>query len=173
MLHTLHLEHYGSEHLAGVRDASQAFHEPGARRSEYDKPRGLWVSVKGEDDWPSWCLSEMPHWMTSRARTKITLAADANVLLLTGEGDIDRLTVQYGKPADRGAFITHYIAWEAVAEDHDGIIIAPYVWSRRLHMPTNWYYTWDCASGCIWNARAVSALTPDGYTSGSAEGVAA
>ena len=168
----LTLEHYGNEHLTSIFDTPQMLHEPGAYRSEHEKPRGLWVSVKGEDDWPSWCQSEMPHWMSSRARTRITLAADADILLLTGEGDIDRFTIQYGEPIDRGAFTTHCIAWDAVAEAYDGIIIAPYVWSRRLHLPTNWYNTWDCASGCIWRSRAISGVAPDGYTDAITEDAA-
>jgi hypothetical protein len=47
-----------------------------------------------------------------------------------------------------------YIDWPRVAERFDGVIIAPYQWKHRLELM--WYYGWDCASGCIWNARAVS-----------------
>jgi hypothetical protein len=35
-----------------------------------------------------------------------------------------------------------------------GIEINPYLWKRRLSGGM-WYYGWDCASGCIWNAEAV------------------
>ena len=45
------------------------------------------------------------------------------------------------------------IAWEKVAAKYDGLIITPYIWQRRMEL--NWYYTWDCASGCIWNVRAI------------------
>ena len=50
-----------------------------------------------------------------------------------------------------------FIDWPKVAERYDGIIIAPYQWSRRLDGPM-WYYGWDCASGCVWRARAVLEL---------------
>jgi hypothetical protein len=46
-----------------------------------------------------------------------------------------------------------YIDWLRVAQKSAGIIIAPYIWERRLHLP--WYYGWDCASGCVWDAAAV------------------
>ena len=38
----------------------------------------------------------------------------------------------------------------------DGIIIAPYQWYCR--MTVDWYYTWDCASGCIWNLDAIESV---------------
>lgn len=50
-----------------------------------------------------------------------------------------------------------FIDWQAVASDHDGIIISPYNWPARHEMI--WYYPWDCASGCIWNADAITSIT--------------
>jgi hypothetical protein len=58
------------------------------------------------------------------------------------------------------------IDWMRVAEKHEGILIAPYL-GERLTEPNEfleshkeewwrWYYSWDCASGCIWNPNAVS-----------------
>ena len=44
--------------------------------------------------------------------------------------------------------------------DYQGIIIAPYLWTRRHHESTGWYYSWDCASGVIWDARAIAELKP-------------
>ena len=51
------------------------------------------------------------------------------------------------------------IDWTAVGKNHDAIVIAPYIWERRLDGPM-WYYGWDCASGCVWNATAVAELRP-------------
>ena len=45
------------------------------------------------------------------------------------------------------------INWLAVARDYDGILIAPYCYTRRMTL--DWYNTWDCASACVWNARAI------------------
>jgi hypothetical protein len=33
------------------------------------------------------------------------------------------------------------------------LLITPYIWSCRLDF--NWYYTWDCASGCFWDVSCL------------------
>ena len=48
--------------------------------------------------------------------------------------------------------------WARVGEAYPGIIIAPYIWSRRLDGPM-WYYGWDCASGCVWDPSVVRSIT--------------
>lgn len=42
--------------------------------------------------------------------------------------------------------------------------------SYANRMGFDWYYTWDVASGCIWNAQAIASVTvlsgvPDGAAS--------
>jgi hypothetical protein len=51
------------------------------------------------------------------------------------------------------------IDWSKVAKDFDGIVITPYLWERRLDHHVNWYYGWDCASGCIWNTSVIETIT--------------
>lgn len=53
-----------------------------------------------------------------------------------------------------------WLDWAAIGKLYDGIIIAPYLWERRLNGGAMWYYGWDCASGCIWNPRAISEVNP-------------
>ncbi len=137
------------------------------------KPRGLWVSIEGEDDWPTWCrgsdfgLDRLAH------ATEIMLGADAHVLRLCGRGDILSFHREYGcRPAFADEIGKDHlyrglaVRWGVVAERYQGIIIAPYVWSLRLDWDVRWYYSWDCASGCIWDARAVAELRslPPGAT---------
>jgi hypothetical protein len=65
------------------------------------------------------------------------------------------------------------IDWPKVSERYDGVVIAPYVWSLRMgdyemiegrmrktpdSAISDWYYPWDCASGCIWKASAIKAF---------------
>ena len=50
------------------------------------------------------------------------------------------------------------IDWRLVAEEWQGIVIAPYLWERRFDSDARWYYSWDCASGCIWDHRAIAAI---------------
>jgi len=80
---------------------------------------------------------------------------------LSSAADIDLFTERYGK---YNRLLAVYekgreIAWSLVADEYQGIVIAPYVWSRRLCYGANWYYSWDCASGCVWDASAVAGVS--------------
>jgi hypothetical protein len=136
-----------------------------------DKPRGLWVSVDGEDDWPSWCHREGFAEDRLVHRFRVTLADDADILHLDCDWDIHQFTRDYGVAlADiTGRFglrDSHWIDWPRIAQKWQGIIIAPYCWGSRLEI--GWYYGWDCASGCIWDASAIASVAEIPTTSGVA-----
>lgn len=130
-----------------------------------DKPSGLWLSVEGPTDWREWCESENFGDIPNKVCGVVTLADSAKILRLRSPLAIRRFTDQYGCDpymgplAGRTRFYSYGIDWKRVAEKHDGIIIAPYQWSLRMDHDTNWYYTWDCASGCIWDASAVAGIS--------------
>jgi hypothetical protein len=128
----------------------------------HSKPHGLWISVKGDDDWPWWCRAEDFAVESLHVCHRVTLRPDANILWLRSAEDIDAFTERYSKPwhfpgkPEAVYDLSTGIDWTTVATDYDGLIIAPYIWSRRLSCPaSNWYYGWDCASGCIWNLSAI------------------
>ncbi len=166
----LRLIHYSTEHLTEVRNAAQQLPEGDVigRGDRCDKPAGLWISVEGEDDWLEWCkgagfgLSRLTH------PTEIVLSPKARVLRVEGDVALREFHRTYKcQPwyADKmngstRLFDGSAIRWGDIAEEYDGVIIAPYVWSLRLDMDARWYYGWDCASGCLWNNRAVSELRP-------------
>jgi hypothetical protein len=79
----------------------------------------------------------------------------ARLLLLNSASDIDKFHQKYRQSLRASKFPPGYIGWKRVAENYDGIIIAPYCWERRHHKHARWYYTWDVASGCVWNADAM------------------
>ena len=113
------------------------------------KPNGLWLSV-GED-WKRWCESE--DWGLGRlvTRYQVTLTDNARILQLSTPEDIDAFTVQF--------MWEHMdIDWPEVAARYQGIIIAPYQYTRRLAPNTTWYYPWDCASACIWDLAAIHSI---------------
>lgn len=133
----------------------------------HSKPLGFWVSVgDGEGSWKDWCESE--QWGLERLVNpiEVTLAESAKILWLTNNSEImdftreyDDITAAPGRGHAGGLDWTGcYINWPKVAENFDGIIIAPYLSDCRHDL--SWYYTWDCASGCIWDARAVADLSP-------------
>jgi hypothetical protein len=157
------LIHYSYQPLAAVRSEVQTVPSPGAYRSKYEKPSGLWVSVYGEADWASWCASENFGSLDKAQAYRLTLSPDARILRLPTAFDLDLFTEQYGSDCEWGSttrYVDRVIDWHRVAADWQGIIIAPYHWSRRLNDLSGWYYGWDCASGCVWDASAVAGLEP-------------
>ena len=134
------------------------------KRASHTKPRGFWVSVEGEDDWPSWCRAEEVYQEAFGAAHEVRLADTANIRLVTSVDEIDQFHNEFAAPTDfdiRYRYgIDHWVInWPAVVGEYDGIIIAPYLWDRRLDGGCDWYYTWDCASGCIWNLAAIESVT--------------
>lgn len=167
------LEHYSKGPLAWPpRDYVQTNHKEGWGHPP--KPEGLWVSVKGGDpDWPEWCESEDFRLEHLAVCTRVILADNANIRIVNGEAELATFDEQYGTDYayGYGSSVAHRrIDWIKLAEDYDGLIIAPYVWACRLPWRTDepthryrisdWYYPWDCASGVIWKARAIAAFEP-------------
>lgn len=150
----MRLVHYSAEQLGEIKFTEQWL-------KPHFKPRGLWVSVDScEENWRWWCEAESFSLQSLAQVHDIALAPTANVLELSSAEGIDRFTEQFGASYD---FMTprlqrkgQVVRWAEVAQQYDGIIIAPYIWGRRLHAGTEWYYPWDCASGCIWEPRAVA-----------------
>ena len=149
-LESMTLEHYTAEPL--VLDRTRAY-----KQSAHYKPRGFWVSVKGEDDWPTWCRQENFAWSRLEVCQEVKVSETANILVLDDVSKIVRFNRKYKAPMLPK--MTRYIDWERVAKDCDGIIIAPYQWSIRMNDDLFWYYPWDVASGCIWNLNAIESIT--------------
>lgn len=149
------LEHYSKRPLGKLTCVEQRYPE-----SYFDKPRGLWVSVKGEDDWYSWCHSEGFHLDRLAHCTRIILKPDANVLIVDTPEAITALEDKYGFEHHLAIAVWENrlqrlaINWPKVAEDYQGIIIAPYDFNARWDK--HWYYSWDCASGCIWDTTCIA-----------------
>ena len=152
----MNFSHYSRAPIEAVRDGN-----PNGRGGAY-KPAGLWLSVDGEDDWPAWCSGEGWCCNVDLWHYRVNLAADANVLVLSTADEVCGFGGEYGKMLPREFFAN--IDWPRVALQHDGVIIAPYQWDCRLDDRVNWYYTWDCASGVIWKARAIASIDLLGKT---------
>lgn len=123
---------------------------------EYGKPHGFWISVEGNDDWPSWCEGEQFRLETLAYRSPVSFTDKANILRVT-PGLMSPFDRDYSTEwmwGENGRWTARGIDWRAVAEKYDGIIIAPYSWHHRSDLA--WYYPWDCASGCVWNLDAIT-----------------
>lgn len=154
----MRLEHYSWCPLTFNRDHVYDVTKP----SGCYKPQGFWVSVAGEDDWPTWSLGER-EWIAPFAN-RVMLADNANIHYIRGGLELEQFHDRYSVPEFPNDYPQNprwrEIDWSAVSQDFDGVIIAPYLWSHRLHSYVNWYYSWDCASGVIWNAKAIAAVEP-------------
>lgn len=144
----MRLLHYAHQHVAWIEDRRQ-------KSEPYFKPSGFWVSVEGENDWASWCAGD--GWDIGEKIHEVTLRDGARILFIRDAAGIDGLTDSFGVTC-RYSHTVREIDWRAIARKWQGIIIAPYIWERRLHDRVSWYYTWDCASGCIWDANAVKSI---------------
>jgi hypothetical protein len=146
----MELRHYSHRRLETVTPSIQR-----VPSHAFEKPVGLWVSVLGEDDWPSFCRAEGFGLSSLRVEHTIELADTAHILTLVGGSELDLFTHEYGIQVRGDTAIN----WPEVAAQFQGIIIAPYAYSRRLNSLTNWYYGWDCASGCIWHPAAIASVS--------------
>ena len=161
----MQLLHYTDQPVSWDRDRIYLQDFP----RQFGKPEGLWVSVAGEDDWPSWC-QENDYGIYSLAHvSEVTLTPCAQILFLsTAQQLLDfhsRYAVQteferamVGLLPDEFLVRQRPIDWRTVASDYEGIVIAPYQWDLRLMGPA-WYYTIDCSSGCIWSMRAIASFS--------------
>lgn len=141
------LVHYSAAPL--TFDAERTYEQP---QSNF-KPNGLWLSVEGNDDgWKQWCEGEDFNVDGLVHQTELILKDDANVLVIDTVDALDEFTRTYRWKKNE---LLAAIDWTRVSAMYDGIIIAPYLWSRRHTRETFWYYPWDCASACIWNVRVL------------------
>ncbi|WP_382307357.1 hypothetical protein [Herbiconiux sp. UC225_62] len=159
----MQLRHYTSAPLVFERFWTYEQRKP----MTHSKPRGFWVSVQGEDDWPSWCKSE--GWGTERLvfEHEVTLVADANVLVIDSLDALVAFEAEWGIREEKSftspsrafehSWVDVSINWPAFAARFSGIIIAPYQWQARLNH--DWYYGWDVASGCIWDLSVIASVT--------------
>ena len=127
-------------------------------RSDYEKPVGCWITDDSDNCWRSWCEGEQFS-LESLTHKHEVILDESNILILRCAGDLDYFTEEYGGDCRWGPakqYVNRYIDWHKVAARHDGLIITPYIWRRRMEL--NWYYPWDCASGCIWKAQAIKGI---------------
>lgn len=142
----MRLVHFSSEPLGELRSAIQT--------PNSFKPSGLWVSDEDDNSsWSSWCAGEGFGLDRLTVATEVSLAERAQIMWIRIADEIDDFTARWSRGAEYAG--RRAIDWCALAELYQGVVITPYIWSRRLTHHTFWYYGWDCASGCIWDAAAI------------------
>ena len=158
------LYHYSEKKIGDLRPDFYERHKMIILEDCSMKPHGFWISVEDYADdinWFDWCKSQSFRISHLQYRYSVLLAPDVNILLLNTANLIDHFSNIYVR-ADVNKSM-QMINWKLVKDQYDGIIIAPYQWSRRFCPYITWYYVWDCASGCIWNLDKVK-LSLESFT---------
>lgn len=136
------------------------------------KPKGIWYSCF--NNWYNWIVREMPEWMRNYIHkikinknilTDITNKDKNKLLVIKNDEDFDAFNKNYKIDVSKtlpfiestpfpGApkIIMDIIDWKKVAEDFGGIEICPFLINKQNYY---WYFQWDVASGCIWNASTI------------------
>ncbi len=129
------------------------------------KPNGLWYECQDGSamDWKAFCETGLSDGYSKYDGTYNVILKDKgyNILHITDEYYFDKFVKKYSVPHpvfpdDREEDL---IDWPKVAEAYSGIEICPYLHKKRDVM---WYYGWDVASGCIWDADGVEDLVKAG-----------
>lgn len=115
------------------------------------KPVGLWYGI--DKSWEKWCAENGLDWLSVMYQYEIHIDF-TNVLVINTEKAFEDFHNKYSTMDKDGYY--HTIKWEEVAKDYDGIEIAPYFYQFRMVDKYFWYYSWDCASGCIWNTKLIT-----------------
>jgi len=110
----------------------------------YFKPCGLWYGVGRE--WLDWIRAEHFHEQIGHIY-RLHLNRSGMRMVRTVDA-LDKFNARYVRPEG-----SHSLNWPAVMLAYSGIEIAPYQYSRRFDL--SWYYSWDVASGCVWDPSAV------------------
>lgn len=172
------LVHWSSDIVTSVRGRRQ--YDPSKlkdrRYARGDKPNGFWLSdeSRGAYGWRSWCRDNAFRTYSMRYKHEVELVPDAKILHIRTQTELYDFTQKYGYslldrlerakgPSDPNMIwqprqIIDSIEWWQLTKKYHGIIITPYLWSCRLESWSHWYYTWDCASGVIWNPRAIASV---------------
>ena len=138
---------------------------PGRQATGTHKPVGLWLSDESSFlSWTGWCQREEFPCGGHRTHFRIPWVrrfaesphGGGTVLWLATEREMMMFDAYYGLTyhCHRGEWELDHSTeideiWERLTMDYDGIIISPY--QARLATLVPWYYSWDCASACIWN----------------------
>ncbi len=147
------LTHWSAAPLDKITSANDP---EGTDAGPFTKPKGLWLSDESDYGWQRWCLAEDFGLDSLRHRKNFDVDM-TDVCLLSSSKDLLDFTKAYGRP-DRFLNSRMRIPWREVAKHWKGIVITPYCWPLRLDL--NWYYGWDCASGCIWDVTCLTPVVP-------------
>lgn len=122
------------------------------------KPDGFWYGFG--DEWIDWTETAGPerkgeYIYKLDISEQLKLSNDSKILQIKDYPEILEFTQEYGSSIQIIPGIIFSVDWPRIGLKYDGIEINPYIDQARIDDKTIWYYTWDVASGCIWNLDKV------------------
>jgi hypothetical protein len=121
------------------------------------KPHGLWLSDESDHGWAKWCKDE--NFRINELKYELPVTIDlTKIAIITNRKRLELFTAAFkATPFPELVFLPHdlhmHLNWQAIAKEYKGILITPYIWGCRYDFM--WYYSWDCASACIWDLSAI------------------
>ena len=133
-----------------------------------NKPEGLWYECQdgSSETWKEFCEFGLTAGYSKYDSTYNVVLNDYEILFIPDEYHFEKFYKMYSVPhpadPDGKKGYDKQIDWPRVAKDYAGIEICPYLSSKRNDDDSFWYYGWDVASGCIWDASGVKELVKAG-----------
>ena len=116
-----------------------------------DKPNGFWYGFGNE--WIDWTETAGPE-RKGKYIYEVYIN-DSKILQINDDQQFIEFTKEYKSRKQIIPEIIFSIDWPRIEFKYDGIEINPYIDHARNDIKAFWYYSWDIASGCIWNLNNV------------------
>jgi hypothetical protein len=151
-------KHYSNTKITKLTSKRQEHHD------HLFKPVGLWISDEDDYGWEQWCTDQgysPGSNFLGEFVYDVELEPNANILWIKHMHELLSFTNKYRHEQNQifsNKDYTMWLDWKTIAKEYDGIVITPYQYQARMGIGTTWYYPWDCASGCIWNKRAIKSI---------------
>ena len=112
------------------------------------KPNGLWYSCG--TDWLKFVETEMPELQETATMVYAIGYEPGKMLRVTSPKQAERVSYRYLD------YDSKRVDWGKVSTKYAGIECCPYPVGDKTKIDNLWYYAFDMASGCIWDASAIS-----------------
>ena len=120
------------------------------------KPTGFWYGI--DNAWIDWCESEMPEWVTPhRYKLDIDMSKVLVVDTIEKMRDMNKHVVNTDEYFHKFNYDIDWTYFDK--KGYKGIEIPRYMYELRMNHDFFWYYSWDVASGCIWDTSIIKSIT--------------
>lgn len=112
------------------------------------KPKGMWYALANE--WAEFIKTQSPEWASDYTNVFLLDIDFSKILRINTPEKLIEFDRKYAR--------SMFVDWGAVQQDgYSGVEIIPYQYEYRHKL--QWYYSWDLASGCIWDSSCVRKTT--------------